>query len=531
MSFAFPAAGLLLLVAPVVVALYLRRVRPQEQTFSSLLFWEQAIRQNARAHWWGRLRAWLSLLLQLLILLLLILALAKPEWGTRSESARILVIDTRGRMLATDSLNQSVFSKALRYAAGIAESARENAPTALITAGSSPKIVSPFSDDPQALRESLQKLQATPGGGDLDAAVQLARSLADARGPGTEVQVLTDRPGDQAQARVLTFGQASENMGFTAAGARTSHGSAAISLQATSHASESRETHIDLEQNGRLLDTRPLRLEPNIPVDLHFDPPLREGPFTARLRADDALAADQQIELALPLTPPRKVLLVSPGNWFLERALRADDTVQFELLQPGEWNPAISSAFDLTIFDGAVPKDFTEKGHFLFLATAPGINAARLTHPAVVGADTTHPLLRNLRPEQWVIGEQAGVPTGSDFTGIVTGTQGPLVIARETADTRWAALLFAPEKTDLPLRPSFPILLQNLVDWTTQTTGEGSIVTAPLDADGSDLRPTQSSPLPTSERWGIPSLWRGLTLAAFALLLVEWATYHRRITE
>ncbi|HEY5793330.1 MAG TPA: BatA and WFA domain-containing protein [Chthoniobacterales bacterium] len=538
MTFALPAGLFLLAALPVAAGLYLRRVRPPEQRVPSLLLWEQVLRLNARARGWGRIRAWLSLLLQLLILLLLILAVSRPEADRSPAAARVIVLDTRDRMQAVDGLHQSALAKARRFAEAAAEMAREDSPIALValgTADGSPRLIHPFSSDPRALREALKHLPATPGDGDLPAAIQFAREIAAAAGPAAEVQVLTDRPPAESERGVhfVTFGNPAENWGFAAAGAREANGRALLFLRPVSHANAPREVQLDLEQAGRLLDTRRLRLNPGEPRDLHFDFPVGSEPYLARLRAKDALDADQSVQLTVPNPPPRRVLLVSEGTWFVEKALRADESLQFEMLRPGEWNPALSEAFDVTLFDGQIPGNFLEKGRFGFLGTAPGLTPGTAANPAVVKFDSHHPLLRSLNPGHWRIGEQAGQPAGSGYEEVVTGTQGPLLIARAAEEVRWAALLFPPEKSDLPLRASFPVLLQNLLDWVTRDSRDSAAVIAPLDAEGGDLKTAAASPLPALQRWGFGyfPIWRWLALAAFALLLAEWITYHRRVTE
>ena len=78
MSFLYPLAFLGLLLFIPVILLYLLKQRRARVTVSTLLFWDDILRDEHRVASVTRLRKLLSLLLQLLVLLLLILALARP---------------------------------------------------------------------------------------------------------------------------------------------------------------------------------------------------------------------------------------------------------------------------------------------------------------------------------------------------------------------------------------------------------------------------------------------------------------------
>lgn len=533
MNFAFPAGLYLLATIPIVIALYLRRVRPREQTLPSLLLWEQVLQLKARHRWMGKIRAWLSLLLQLIILLLLIFAICRPQ--VESSPARVIVLDVRARMQATDALGQSAFAKARRFAEAQIESARENSPIALVAAGKTPQLIHPFSTDPKRLREALNTVQPEQGGGDWDAAIEFAQDMAAALTATPEVIALTDRPTNQTppNTEIHTFGTPRENFGFTAAGIRETNGSDTIYLRATSHEKNERDVRLDIEQGNRLLDSRTVTLRPGESPEFSFEFPLASGSFTTRLTPSDSLAADQSVQLNADALPPLRVLLISLGNWFVEKALHADESIRFEMLQPDAWNPQLSEAFDVTIFDRKVPANFQDRGHFIFLDCVPATPTGKASAPAIVEFDTTHPLLRSVKPDLWRIGEQLMLPSDPTRQEIVTGTSGPLLVTSESETSRWVAVLFPLEKSDLPLRASFPVLLQNLIAWTSQSSRTVSFTTAPLDSEGSDLRTaaTSTSAARLLTNWTEHSAWRWLALLTFGLLLIEWRTYHRRLTE
>ena len=96
MAFLTPFALFLTILLPIVVAMYLLKLRRTEQILSSTYLWQRMIRDNEANAPWQRLRRNLLLLLQLFILLLLIIAVARPfSWveGIQSRTA-VLILDT-----------------------------------------------------------------------------------------------------------------------------------------------------------------------------------------------------------------------------------------------------------------------------------------------------------------------------------------------------------------------------------------------------------------------------------------------------
>jgi hypothetical protein len=100
-------------------------------------------------------------------------------------------------------------------------------------------------------------------------------------------------------------------------------------------------------------------------------------------------------------------------------------------------------------------------------------------------------------------------------------------------------LAFDVRRSDLPLRPSFPLLLANVFDWLDERRAEATSAGGEaIDASESDT--TRPPSLTLSGQavapWTVPAPARGRpwgTLALFAALalsLLEWATHHRRWT-
>src|ERR1043165_7634043 len=93
------------LLIPVIVAMYLLKLRREERTVSSTFLWQRMVRDVEANAPWQKLRRNLLLLLQLLLLLLLALALARPFFPTTGIAGRnlIVIVDRSASMGATDT--------------------------------------------------------------------------------------------------------------------------------------------------------------------------------------------------------------------------------------------------------------------------------------------------------------------------------------------------------------------------------------------------------------------------------------------
>src|SRR5919112_651512 len=104
MPFLAPLGLLGLLAIPVIVALYILRLRRDERTVSSTYLWQQLVRDVEANAPWQRLRRSLLLLLQLLLAVVLAVLVARPFAEHPAALARdlVVVVDASASMAASD---------------------------------------------------------------------------------------------------------------------------------------------------------------------------------------------------------------------------------------------------------------------------------------------------------------------------------------------------------------------------------------------------------------------------------------------
>jgi hypothetical protein len=586
MSFLYPIALWLSAALPAVVLLYLRRQKRRTQTVSTLLFWQRAVAAQPHQRFLGRLRQPWSLLLQLLILVLLILAAAQLRiGGTFEPRSTVVVIDSRARMQAGDA-----FSKARDAALAIASGAGPGEEVAIIGAEISPAIVSSFSRDPKHLREELNKLTPSDGGGDFSQSVRLAQNLLRSRPGKTRLVAISDRTDPKLiDAEQIAVGKSGSNLAIIASSARpvpSSPQTWEIFTRVANFSDTAETAEISLSLDGRLFDARRLPLEAGATASFVTALPLRDtgkGLVETVLKSSDAMKLDDRAYTALPVGGKTQVLLITTGNPFLESALKANPAINLEVLAPETWKPSMANAFAVVAFDGRPPADvpMDSQTGFLFFGGSPSGPAEKVTQTGEVEiSDPKSPLLRNTNLSSALFPTSLRLPAigGTDWRvdDVVKGPAGPLIttLERPGGGLRRAIFSFGVADSDLPLKAAFPILLSNTVQWLAGNEKDASrdIAAGSVLKMEESLAVAQTGSSRTlrkagfyevtdkdSTRWvavnisapeesdfrlasasgGVKapmlpmalSLWQWMALAAFALLLAEWWLHHRRVTE
>jgi len=273
------------------------------------------------------------------------------------------------------------------------------------------------------------------------------------------------------------FGQRSDNRGIVTLDVRShpeNPAQRAVFVSVANASSNAAATELELLFDGRLIEARALELAARETVPQVFTATQeKDGVFTCRLAGKDDLAADNQASIASLLPQPAKVLLVTKGNGFLEKALRAVPSVDLAVA-----NDSADEAreYDLTVLDDVAPSVWPA-GNLL------AIRCARtnwldvlgpVEGPPVVDWKNTHPLLRFVSFDNVGIDEALGVKLPPWATPLVESPNTPLVLAGEIARQRVVWIGFSLLHSSWPLRISFPIFIANAVEWLNPATANAA---------------------------------------------------------
>ena len=521
MNFLSPLAFTLAILVPIIIAMYLLKLRRTEQVVSSTYLWQRMVRDVEANAPWQRLRRNLLLLLQLLFLILLILVLARPfTWTTGSSGqAVILIFDTSASMAATD-VRPNRLETAKDQAQLLISNLPENARGTIIAAGENTQVLVSSSQDKRQLYQALENLQIQAGSSDLASALELASAIA-ARQTDAEIVIYSDgkvdlpeRLGLKGKIRYLPIGESGDNQAISLISLEPGDQEGAVAfIQVVNYAAEPVQRRLTIRADDRLVDAQDLEIPPKGQVSVISEniPPETEV-LAATLAESDALSLDDQAWAVQPVYGNQNLTLISQGNRFLETALSLLPDLAIDTLRPEDFEntETLDDTTNLTIFDSYIPTNTLPSGNLFFigpLSSTPYFAVTgSLETPIPQPAGENDPLLAYVDLEGISILNTARIPL-PDWARpvLVDETSGaPLLFVGETQGQRLAVLAFDPRHSDLPLQIAYPILIANLVDWLLPgrigdipgqiQPGEAVTFTPPPDTESlSVIRPDGSS--------------------------------------
>src|SRR5665213_2352581 len=488
MSFLSPAAFWFAATLPVVVAFYLLKRKRVVRLVASTLLWQKFLAETQANAPFQKLRHNWLLILQLLLLALAILALSRPYFAGHSAASglRVVILDASASMQSTDE-TPSRFEKARAEALQLVDGLKDQDDMLVLLVSANTVVKQSATANKAALRRALESCQVTDSSTRLTEALKLADTLVrDKREP--EIHLFSDgAAGDLSEfadkgLRVVyhKLGRRAENLGITTLDIRENpenRRERAIYTSVGNFSTNAQQTSLELLFDEQVVDTRRLSLAPGETSPQVFSAvQQRDGIFTVRIDAHDDLAADNQASIVSLLPQPVKILLVSHGNRFLEKALRGAGNVSLSVA-PDSTDDAEN--YDLVVLDDVTPSVWPKANVLAVHVAATNWFDSGWTNiqtPAVVDWKNTHPLLRYINFDNVQIAEALAVKTPSWAVALVDAPQTPLILAGELSHQRIVWVGFDTLQSTWPLRISFPIFIANAVEWLNPALAKSSML-------------------------------------------------------
>ena len=192
MNFLNPLSFLLSILLPIIIVMYLLRLRRPQQVVSSTFLWQRLVRDVEANAPWQKLQRNIILILQLLFLVSIIFALANPFLWSKGigGSSMIIIIDTSASMAATD-IEPSRIEAAKQQAQSLAAETPENTRITVIAAGENTEILVSASQDRKLTQQAINSIGNPIGSSDFSTALQIASAIT-SRQSNTDIVVLSD---------------------------------------------------------------------------------------------------------------------------------------------------------------------------------------------------------------------------------------------------------------------------------------------------------------------------------------------------
>lgn len=474
MGFLAPMAFIGLLSLPIIVLFYMMRKKTTPQIVSSILLWKRLDRLTSSTLNWNKIIKNMLLFLQLLIALLLVLSLARPMLLGMGKSSNntVIIIDTSISMAVTKG-GQSRLDEGIDQLRGIMERKNADTKVAILAAGEKAEIIIGLTQNKNQLISSLETISLSGGSPNIDEAFLMAESMAETLSD-LDIILISDGnfqeinyPVDNFEFIYVGDGAVNnlyiENMFVEGQRVSVIVGNNGVS-RLTSHLAI--QDHLD-----NIVGTRIVELEPGERQTFIWRN-LQEAPwFKAQLEqldqreGEDQLPQDNSFYAVSSRDKSTKALLVTEGNAFLEKALILSDTLSISKVSKDNFQENLLDNYHIYIFDGFLPETLPGAPVLVFDPPYPNEHI-QLTPPVKISnlnvGESNQGLTRHVDFSDVTIHFSKILQEG---TGVLTSEQGNIVVEGDNKGYPMIVFGFPVQGGDFHLRPAFPIMLLNVLDY------------------------------------------------------------------
>ena len=501
-SFSFPFGGWFFLsLIPLVVLYFLKLKRPRME-IPSLALWQSVVNDQRVNSPFQKFRRNLLLLLQLILLCLIILALMQPFISAGPETAEYLpvLIDCSASMSSTvKGSDQTRLDLAKEQTRAMIENLRGNGKIALFSFSTGGRRLTEFTDDKQILLRALAKVEPTHRASRLDEVLRMADAFA-RTSPIQRVVVMTDGNLKEQVDFELPFklevervDEGGDNLGITEMNARRSGtDSWDVFVRVAGSTSEPVYGELTLAQDGKTVGRESVVASNEDSERIVFSVDSDGASLlqaTLKMNDFDSLEVDNTVWLNLPQTRPLKIRTSAElFSWQHALSVQSDlDMDTGESPSAPEYDLIISDSEELdgasapiVIYSGIVPEELQD------LIAVNDVDVDE-TPVRIVDWVNTAPLLRHVQLRDVQIGQKSRFADGADahdleergFEVLVHGAEGPLMLQRRRGLETEYYFLFHTDRSTLPYRVAFPILVTNVIESAMQRASLSEVVAAP----------------------------------------------------
>jgi hypothetical protein len=517
--------SLLLSIPALIVLLYFLKLRRRPVEVPSTYLWAKTIEDLHVNSLWQRLRQSLLLFLQLLLLLLILLACLNPGWrgATLTGDRFIFLVDTSASMRATD-VSPTRLEEAKRQIAGLIEEMKSGDVAMIISFSDVAHVEQSFTDNRNLLRQRLQQIQPTNHESELSEALRASAGLAN---PGQtseagtgDVQVAEAMPAtlyifsDGGFSHVPDFSLGNLNPLYYPIGQEQPPNVAIVAFSAErntekpgqmqafarleNHGLDEVEVDVSLFVGSVLLDATSVSIPAEGSESVRFElEEVDQATLTLKIENTDSLEADNAAFAVINAARPARVLIVTPGNTALQRALSTEEAVSSAtisyaepdyLATPEYEEQAKAGNLDLIIFDQCAPAKMP-LCNTLFIGQAPPSEnwtaGTPSTTPIIIDTDRVHPLMQLIDMGNVRVVQAFPVTGPPGSITLIDSDVGALFVSGPREGFVDAVLGFeiihlgedggAEFNTDWPIRRSFPVFVLNVLNYLGGRVGASAI--------------------------------------------------------
>lgn len=465
MSFETPIGFIGLLAIPIIILLYILKQKREEVTVSSLVLWSRVLEDMQAQTPWQKLRKNLLMFLQILAAILIVLALTgfSVNTGNISNQPMILVMDYSLSMASTD-IKPTRLSAAKKDAIKYVDNLSSNTPVTVISVARQANVLLYSSTSKEDIKRSIESIEQSSSYTDRAKAEQLVLSIKNQQAD-AQIVLFSDNPlvfGNE-QIQYSEYKKQNDNVAvvnFTHT--KTSASVTAMSVLRNQGNSDA-EISITLYGDDEFLDSQWVTVPANGTKTVWWDKiPMTVKTMHVNIDTEDILLDDNSAYKAVLSDSQVKVLLVTEGNFFLEKVLSLIEGVDLVRTTHEERS---FSGYDLYIFDGSVPDILPEDGNVVVFAPQPNSYfqvGDWMSTPEISYMDNS--IFNFVEDLSFSIGRTRIIESPTWAETIMEYDGNPIIIEGVVNNTRILVFGFDLYETDLPLKTEFPILISNIIN-------------------------------------------------------------------
>lgn len=493
MIFGNITALFLLLLLPLLFLLHIILRRMETKEVSSLLIWER-VRKKRKY----RLPTILLLLLQLLIVIFFSLSLADikiPFTIPMRRDNSVLIIDNSASMSVIED-GESRLDDAKDKAINVIRGSLGE--IMIITSSNPPEVISSYSNDHDQLIKAVRSIEQT----DLSNGVEEAMKIAGASLlPEGSIIMISDgafgyHPSEGDNFKFIRAGREfRDNIAITDFHLRekVEDDNYELYLTLSNFSREENRCRLEIFRKDDLIIEETINLQSGeVYKKVYHLTSESEKEIRAEIEPEgtDLLSSDNRASAYISSNRRKRVLLVTPGNFFLEKALESIPGIYLErytgmlesettvtantkpLMYSGAGIPVqeIPDNFDVVVYDRIPPLKKDETGRFLYIDVVPsGLrDSLDKIQPQGISKTVSHPVTESVDLSSVTVLQAHRPLAGPQIKELVSGGNTGLLYSLESRYLKFIYIPFDLTDSDLPLRSSFPVLISNSIAWLTE---------------------------------------------------------------
>lgn len=448
-----------------VIILYILKKEHKEHRISSTYLWDQVLNDIEVNKPFQKLNKHLLLLLQLICLLLMTLFLVKPfiETDVPLYNEVIFVVDqsaSMGKIKDEKTLMTYAKTDMKEQLSG----ANIGTKYSLILVSDETKRVISQSTSKSQMNDEIDRITPLGGSDNFKQVKTLVDNILKVDDK-VSIRVFSDKKVELGHESIIynVYKSDEDNYAITSVVHKVDAEGIEVLVNMMNYTQDtSLETEMLVYNKDEIIDVMDLTLKPGVNNQTFRINDISIEELVIKLDLEDALKLDNSRYHVINVPKAVKVLLVSDGNYYLEKALNAVPGLE---IYKSEALETEVSGYDLYIFDRNVPDFMPVDGNLFF------VSPNRDTAYFEMGESIENGSIRlEKTPLTNHISEDFIVEDGSEIISKgsrvdIRFNERPIVVSGELKNVRFVVTGFSIFKSDFALKIGFPVFIQNVVEY------------------------------------------------------------------